>query len=136
MLLRPDSEYAHGAIIGDFLPGDNQTLIRNVKRMYKQLLVQKKNCVFWHHVAAHAGHKWNELVDEFAKRGAARTHGDCVPGKTWAKVRIDGGLDFCKRKKVWPATLHITINKIDEKTFSFNQHVVTEEDSTWTTAPW
>ena len=115
VLLRPDSEYAMGVTIGDYRPKRNKALATWVRTLYHKLLVKRKGNVKWSHVKGHSTHKWNDVVDELATRGTCvGAFGSTIPGKDWARTRLDGELHPIKTRLGMEAQLEIKISKQEE----------------------
>jgi viroplasmin and RNaseH domain-containing protein/ribonuclease HI len=86
IILRYDSEYAAKSTLGIFNGEKNKDLVLKVQRLYKDVLLQRKNrivkssksstrlngegLIILKHVKAHSGDYLNDLVDKLAKDGA------------------------------------------------------------------
>jgi len=74
-----DSTYAANVITGEMKAKKNKAL---VERGAALLLEARGSCdVTFEHVKAHSGHKWNDLADSLAKRGAT---GDVCDAGRWS----------------------------------------------------
>jgi len=63
-----DSQYAGNMANGNWKPKENKELVANIRRLWQSR--QEQSLIFnWAHVRAHAGHKWNELADQYANEG-------------------------------------------------------------------
>ena len=93
VLLRPDSEYTMGAATGDISPEKNVDMVRELRKLYGRLRLQRKGKVTWSHVRSHTDHIWNDRVDDLAEVGAKLQQWNSrVPGGRWRKVRLDSHL--------------------------------------------
>ena len=80
-----------GIVIGDCRPKRNKALATWVRTTYQKLLEQRGGNVKWSHVKGHSSHRWNDVVDDLATKGACLgAFGGIVVGKTWAQTRLDG----------------------------------------------
>ena len=80
VVLRYDSEYAEGITIGAAVAQDNTDLALRARTLWRQLHKQRRGAVSVSHVAAHEAHKWNEVADTLAKRGARGSQGRTLMG--------------------------------------------------------
>ena len=93
VLLRPDSEYTMGAATGDISPEKNVDMVRELRKLFGRLRLQRKGKVTWSHVRSHTDHVWNDRVDDLAEVGAKLQQWNSrVPGGRWRKVRLDSHL--------------------------------------------
>ena len=101
-----------GVAIGDCRPKRNKALAAWVKSMYQKLLIQRKGNVKWSHVKGHSSHKWNDVVDELAMKGADQgPFGGQVTGNAWARTRLDGELQPVRTRIGVQAQLEIKLTK-------------------------
>ena len=76
-VIRYDSKYAAKTVQGIFNGDKNIKLYKKIRDIYQE--VKQTHTVIFSHVKGHSNHRWNDMVDAMAKRGAGGT--TCCVGR-------------------------------------------------------
>jgi len=75
ILIRFDSSYAEEIALGQITPKKNLRLAQHLRQLWMKVHKERAGQVWARHVAGHSGHKWNDLADELANKGATGSSG-------------------------------------------------------------
>ena len=140
VLLRPDSEYAAAVATGLNTTTKNNDLCAVVRSLYKALITQRSGQVSWAHVKGHSKHKWNDIVDELAKKGTTcGEYGSGMPGTRWDAARADADLwHLWEVGEAWAteARMRIHIHWDEQGDTNLDLHIRQDESHlTWIVPP-
>jgi len=70
-----DLSYAEGTALGHITPKKILRLAQHLRQLWMKVLKERAGQAWARHVAGHSGHKWNDLADELANKGARGSSG-------------------------------------------------------------